>query len=50
MAEINCREYSREKKSYESRRSKRAVIFSCRYSTNSVCNFALMLSRRHSLE
>lgn len=36
MADINCKEYNREKKSYVSRRSKRAVIFSCRYSDNSV--------------
>ena len=50
MAEINCREYSREKKSYGSRRSKRVVMFSCRYSANSVCDFASMLSRKHSLE
>ena len=36
MAEINCSEYNLEKKSGASRRSSRAVIFSCRYSINSV--------------
>ena len=35
MAEINCSEYNLEKKSGASRRSSRAVIFSCRYSINS---------------
>ncbi len=35
MAEINCNEYNLEKKSGASRRSSRAVIFSCRYSINS---------------
>lgn len=36
MANINCKEYSREKKSEVSRRSRRTVMFSCRYSVNSV--------------
>lgn len=35
MADINCKEYSREKKSDVSRRSRRTVMFSCRYSVNS---------------
>ena len=42
MAEINCSEYNLEKKSGASRRSSRAVIFSCRYSINSAGSLLIL--------
>ena len=48
MADINCSEYNLEKKSGASRRSSRAVIFSCRYSINSASiSFILVLLDTH---
>ena len=43
MAEINCSEYNLEKKSGASRRSSRAVIFSCRYSINSAGTWLILV-------
>ena len=43
MAEINCSEYNLEKKSGASRRSSRAVMFSCRYSINSAATLLILV-------